>query len=158
MERGSDQGFHFIGREHDGCEVEAGAEPVAHAGFSLDGHSGKGEVADVAVNRALRDLQPAGKLRGGGEAAGAQVLHDLEQAAGAAHIASVTRAAARWDADWRKPSCHDGDGRLADKAPPRAGAACRDRQGCLSHLAPTDRRAQDTGGKTAGATSGLIGI
>jgi predicted enzyme related to lactoylglutathione lyase len=40
-------------------------------------------------------LQPAGKLRGGGEAAGAQVLHDLEQAAGAAHIASVPRAAPR---------------------------------------------------------------
>ena len=89
--RAGDQSLDLVGREHDGREIEARAEAVADAGLALDGDAGDGEIADVPIDGALGDLQPAGELRGGGQTPPAQVLDDLEEPISAPYGDRVAR-------------------------------------------------------------------
>jgi hypothetical protein len=72
-------------REHQRRQLEAHAQPVAHAGFAFDRHALVLQVGHVAVHRALRHLQALREKRGRGEPAPADELHELEEAVGAAH-------------------------------------------------------------------------
>ena len=75
----------FILREHQRRQVEARAQAVADAGFALDRHALALQVGHVAVDGALRHLEPLRQERGGREPPPADELDDLEQAVGAAH-------------------------------------------------------------------------
>jgi hypothetical protein len=84
--RAGHQRLDFVHSEHDRRKIETRPQPVSHAGLSLHRNTGNGQIADVAVNRSFGDLQPAGKLRGGGQAPPSQVLDDLEEPIGAPHL------------------------------------------------------------------------
>jgi len=87
--RSGDESFDFIHGEHDGRKIEACAQPVSHAGLSLDGHTGNREIAYVPINGPFGDFEPTGEPGGGGEASPAQMLHNLEQPIGTPHVASI---------------------------------------------------------------------
>src|SRR5262249_36876851 len=96
--------------EHE-RQIVAGTDPVADAGFALDRRSRQRQIADVAVNRPFRDLQPAGDLRRRRHrAATAEQLDDLEEAIGAAHraILPLPRASYCGFASTRPMTCPSG--------------------------------------------------
>jgi len=80
-----DQGGEFFRLEHERRQVEFAAQGVADAGLAFDGLAGELEVDDVAVDGALGDLKALGEGASGLQAAGAQQLHDAEEAVGAPH-------------------------------------------------------------------------
>jgi hypothetical protein len=84
--RAGHQRLHFIHGEHDRRKIETRPQPVSHAGLSLHRDAGNAQIAYVPVHRPFGNLQPAGKLRGGGQAPPPQMLDDLEQPIGAPHL------------------------------------------------------------------------
>ena len=72
--------------EHERWQVVSGTESVADARFAVDRRARQDQIADVAVDRPLRNLQLGGDVRRGrGGAAPSQQLDDLEQTVGATH-------------------------------------------------------------------------
>jgi len=62
----------FVGCEHEGREIEVAAQRVADAGFAFDGLAVDLEVAYVAVDGSLGDLEPLGECASGLQASGAK--------------------------------------------------------------------------------------
>lgn len=89
-----DQRLCFLAREHQGRQIEARAHAVADARLAFDRHALRGEIGDVAVDRALRDLEAIGEEARGAEAPAADQLDELEQAVGAAHALTIGAFAA----------------------------------------------------------------
>jgi len=52
-----DERFDFMSIEHQRWDSECFRQPVPAAGFPLDRNAGKREFIDIAINRALRDLE-----------------------------------------------------------------------------------------------------
>ena len=76
--RAGDQRHDLIAREHQRRKVETFPHQVADACLAVDRHAGRLQIGDVAVDRALGDLEPSAELLRGDQAAAAQVLDDLE--------------------------------------------------------------------------------
>ncbi len=83
------QRFEFVAIEHDRGQIEAAAQLVADARFALDRHAAGDQIADVAVDGALGNVQPFGELARGERAPSAEVFDELKQAVGAAHRRSL---------------------------------------------------------------------
>ena len=98
------QRLELLAVEHQRRQVEALAQGIAHAGLALDGDARQHEVADVTIDRALRDFQPLGERAGGGEAPAAQQFDELEQPVGAAH--ERLRSSQRRDSLGHPGLCH----------------------------------------------------
>jgi hypothetical protein len=80
--------------EHERRQIVAGPDPVADAGRAFDRRAGQRQIADVAIDRPLRDLQLLGDLRRRRHrAAPAEQLNDLKQTVGAAHRRYSARSA-----------------------------------------------------------------
>jgi hypothetical protein len=79
------QRFDLMLVEHQRRQIEAVAQGVADAGLAFDRHATRHQVADVPVDRPLRDLEPFGEVAGADQLLPAHDLDDLEQAIGAAH-------------------------------------------------------------------------
>src|SRR5262245_61641139 len=60
-----DNGFGFLDGEHQRRQVEAGAQYVADAALAIDRHAHRLKRCDVAIDRALGDLEAAGNGRRG---------------------------------------------------------------------------------------------
>jgi hypothetical protein len=80
-----DEGCEFFRCEHEGREIEVATKGIADAGLAFDGLAVELEVADVAVDGALRDLEPLGEGASGLQATGAEELDYAEEAIGASH-------------------------------------------------------------------------
>ena len=76
----------LIAVEHERRQVVAGTDAIADARFAVDRRAGEDQIADVAVDRALRYAEPFGKVRGGRRRpAPPQHVDDLEQPIGSTH-------------------------------------------------------------------------
>jgi len=75
----------FFRGEHEWGKIELTAQRVANAGFAFNGLASKLQVADVAIDRALRNLKALGERVSGLQASGAKHLHNAEETVGAAH-------------------------------------------------------------------------
>src|SRR5277367_2504014 len=73
--------------EHQWRQVVALAQRVSDSRRALNRNLACDQIADIAVDRALADLEVFGERTGGDDAAPAEPLYDLEQAIGATHDA-----------------------------------------------------------------------
>ena len=83
--RPGDQGHDLLFREHQRRHVMARLHHVAQPGLALDRHARGLQIGHVAIDGAERHLQPLRQDAPGHQPPAAQMLHDLEQAVGAAH-------------------------------------------------------------------------
>ncbi len=82
--------------EHKRRQIVPGPDAIPDAGFAVDRRAGEDQIADVAIDRPLRDLQlPRDLLRRRHGSAAAKQLDDLEQTVGSAHAPIVRRPALR---------------------------------------------------------------
>ena len=73
----------LIAVEHERRQVVAGTDAIADPRLAVDRRAGEDQIADVAVDRALRYAEPFGKVRGSRRrAAPPQHVDDLEQPIG----------------------------------------------------------------------------
>src|ERR1700722_1271156 len=71
--------------EHERRQIVALAQRVADTGGALDWNLARNQVADVAIDSALADVEMFRERSSGHYAASAQPLNDLEEAIGATH-------------------------------------------------------------------------
>jgi hypothetical protein len=84
--RAGHQRHDLVSREHQRRKLEALPHQIADTGLAIDRHAGRLQVGDVAVDGALRHLQPLGQHARRHQPPAPQLLHDLEQAVGTAHV------------------------------------------------------------------------
>ena len=92
------QGLDLVLVEHQRRQIETLAQGIADARFALDRHPARHQIAHVAVDRPLRDLELLREVAGAHQLLPAHQLDDLEQAIGAAHgfLAGEVQQLARW--------------------------------------------------------------
>ena len=96
-QRAERQRLHFLDRQHQRRQSEAGLEHVAEPRLARDVGPLRLQSGDVAIERAQADAELFGERRAGyGSAAAAQRLDQRQQAAGARHRANRRQAWRRW--------------------------------------------------------------
>src|SRR5580658_10809683 len=80
-----DERYELALTEHERRQIVALAQRVADAGRAFDWNLARDQVADVAVNGSLADIELFGERTSGDHPASAQPLNDLEQAIRATH-------------------------------------------------------------------------
>ena len=92
---GGDQGLRFGVAEHQRRQVETGPHSVAHTGFAFNRNPLRHQVGHVAVDTALRHLQPRGQKRSRAQTPATNQLDQLKQPLSPAHAGppSVARPA-----------------------------------------------------------------
>jgi hypothetical protein len=117
--------------EHQGRKIEPRPHHVSDTRLALDGHASAHEIRDVAVDRAFRHFQALGQLPGGDEPTTSQILHDLEEAVGPAHLSPSSSRKA--PASCRRGRWHRPSGRTAS---PRSGRRWRRPRQCSARARP----------------------
>src|SRR6185437_8102044 len=82
-------GLDFVARKHQRRNVEAAAQHITDASFTVDWHARGLQVGDVAIDGALGNFEFLRQHARSDEAAATQKLDDLEQSVGTPHVVSV---------------------------------------------------------------------
>src|SRR5260370_11470134 len=88
--RAEDERLELVLAEHKRRQIVSLAQRVTDSSRAFDRDLARDQIADVAVDGALADVELLGERAGGDHAASAQPLNDFEQAIGAAHNSSAS--------------------------------------------------------------------